>query len=377
MPADYYDILGVSRDADDTAIKRAYRQLARKYHPDVAQDKVAAESHFKEINEAYEVLSDAHKRANYDRFGHAGVNGSGGMGEGGFGGFGAEGFGDIFDMFFGGARAGATQQRRNGPARGSDLRYDVEITLEEAYAGTTREISFRHLATCATCKGNGAEPGTLIVPCDLCGGSGIQRQVRQTPLGQFVTQTTCGKCGGEGNLIPTPCTTCRGRGRVEAEKSLQVKIPAGVDDGSRIRIQGSGEAGIRGGGDGDLYVYLSVARHRLFRRDGLDVHVDVPITFPQAALGGEITVPSLDGELPLQLNAGTQSNSTYRLRGRGMPSVRGGSKGDELVTVHVVVPQKLGKRERELLEEFARVHGDQIDDDRSFFDRVKDAFRAD
>ncbi len=377
MPTDYYDVLGVARDADDTSIKRAYRQLARKYHPDVADDKVAAESHFKEINEAYEVLSDSQKRANYDRYGHAGVQG--GAGDGGFGPFGAaEGFGDIFDMFFGAARGGATQQqRRSGPARGSDLRYDVEITLEEAYAGTTREISFRHLSTCATCKGNGAEPGTLIVPCDLCKGSGIQRQVRQTPLGQFVTQTTCTKCAGEGQIVQSPCATCRGRGRVEQEKNLQVRIPAGVDDGSRIRISGSGEAGVRGGTDGDLYVYLSVARHPQFRRDGLDVQIDVPITFPQAALGAEIQVPSLDGDVALQLNAGTQSNSTYRLRGRGMPSIRGGAKGDELVTVHVVVPEKLSKRERELLEEFAHVRGDQVEEEKSFFDRFKDAFRAD
>ena len=373
MATDYYEVLGVARDADENTIKRAYRQLARTYHPDVAADKAAAENRFKEINEAYEVLSDAQKRANYDRFGHAGVNG--GIGEGGFGPFGSEGFGDIFDMFFGAARGGA-QQRRNGPARGSDLRYDVEITLEEAYAGTTREVTFRHLASCPTCKGNGAEPGTLIVPCDRCSGTGIQRQVRQTPLGQFVTQTTCTKCSGDGQIVQTPCTTCRGRGRIEQEKSLQVKIPAGVDDGSRIRITGSGEAGMRGGPDGDLYVYLSIARHPVFRRDGLDVLVDVPIAFPQAALGGEIRVPSLDGEVPLTLNPGTQSNSTYRLRGRGMPSVRGGAKGDELVTVHVVVPTKIGKRERELLEEYARAGGDQVEE-KSFFDRVKDAFRAD
>jgi len=369
VPADYYEVLGVARDADEGSIKRAYRQLARKYHPDVAKDKVAAETHFKEINEAYEVLSDAQKRANYDRFGHAGVNGEGG----GFG-FGAEGFGDIFDMFFGAARGGQ-QPRRNGPARGSDLRYDVEITLEEAYSGTTREITFRHLATCATCRGTGAEPGTLVVPCDRCGGGGIQRQVRQTPLGQFVTQTTCTKCGGDGQIVQTPCSTCRGRGRVEQEKTLQVRIPPGVDDGSRIRITGSGEAGMRGGADGDLYVYLSIARHHLFRRDGLDVLIDVPIAFPQAALGGELFVASLDGELPLHLTPGTQSGSVYRLRGRGMPSVRGGAKGDQLVTVHVVVPTKLGKRERELLEEYARAGGDQIEE-KSFFDRVKDAFRA-
>jgi molecular chaperone DnaJ len=372
MAADYYEVLGVARDADDSTIKRAYRQLARKYHPDVAADKHAAESHFKEINEAYEVLSDAQKRANYDRFGHAGVNGTG---DGGFGPFGGEGFGDIFDMFFGASRGGA-QQRRNGPARGSDLRYDVDITLEEAYAGTTREITFRHLAGCATCRGSGAEPGTLVVPCDRCGGSGIQRQVRQTPLGQFVTQTTCSKCAGEGQIVQAPCSTCRGRGRVEQEKTLQVRIPPGVDDGSRIRITGSGEAGVRGGPDGDLYVYLSIAQHNAFRRDGLDLLVDVPISFPQAALGGEIRVPSLDGYIPLTLNPGTQSGSQYRLRGRGMPSVRGSGKGDELVTVHIVVPSKLGKRERELLEEYAKAGGDQIEE-KSFFDRVKDAFRAD
>ena len=375
MPTDYYQVLGVARDADESAIKRAYRQLARQYHPDVAADKKAAEAHFKEINEAYEVLSDAQKRSNYDRFGHAGVQGGGA--EGGFGPFGSEGFGDIFDMFFGAARGGGnTQQRRNGPARGSDLRYDVEITLEEAYAGTTRDVSFRHLASCATCRGSGAEPGTLIVPCDRCSGTGIQRQVRQTPLGQFVTQTTCSKCSGDGQIVQTPCSTCRGRGRVEQEKSLQVRIPAGVDDGSRIRISGSGEAGLRGGPDGDLYVYLSVAPHEQFRRDGLDVLLEVGVSFPQAALGGEITVRSLDGAVPLTLHPGTQSGSQYRLRGRGMPSVRGGAKGDQLVTVHVVVPTKLSKRERELLEDYARAGGDQIEE-KSFFDRLKDAFSAD
>ncbi len=373
MPADYYDVLGVARDADDSTIKRAYRQLARKYHPDVANDKAAAEHHFKEINEAYEVLSDSQKRANYDRFGHAGVQGA--AGQGGFGPFGAEGFGDIFDMFFGAARGGQ-QQRRNGPARGSDLRYDVEISLEEAYAGTTRDITFRHLATCQTCRGNGAEPGTLIVPCDRCSGTGIQRQVRQTPLGQFVTQTTCSKCAGDGQTVQSPCPTCRGRGRIEQEKALQVRIPAGVDDGSRIKITGSGEAGLRGGPDGDLYVYLSVAVHRLFRRDGLDVLIDVPVSFPQAALGGELIVPSLEGDIPLTLNPGTQSGSQYRVRGRGMPSIRGGTRGDELVTVHVVVPSKMSKRERELLEEYGRAGGDQIEE-KSFFDRVKDAFRVD
>jgi molecular chaperone DnaJ len=369
VATDYYEVLGVARTAADDDIKRAYRSLARKFHPDVAKDKTTAENKFKEINEAYEVLSDPQKRANYDRFGHAGVDGGA---QGGFG-FGAEGFGDIFDMFFGAARTGGTS-RASGPQRGSDLRYDIEITLEEAFTGTQREISFRHLASCTTCKGTGAEPGSLVVPCDRCSGTGIARQVRQTPLGQFVTQTTCGKCQGEGQIVQQPCHACRGRGRLEADKTLTVKIPAGVDDGSRIRLSGSGEAGLRGGPDGDLYVYLAIRKHAHFRRDALDVHVDVPITFAKAALGGEILVPTLEGERPLQIQAGTQPGSTYRMRGQGMPAVRGGARGDHLVTVHVIVPSKLNKRERELLEEFARA-GD-AEDDRSFFDRVKEAFKA-
>jgi len=372
MPTDYYDVLGIPKGADENEIKRAYRQLARKHHPDVSDDKANAETKFKEINEAYEVLSDPNKRANYDRFGHAGPGGGGfsdfGSGAGG------EGFGDIFDMFFSAAR-GQQQPRRNGPSRGSDLRYDIEITLDEAFSGTQREISFNHLASCTTCKGSGAEPGTLITSCDRCQGSGVMRQVRSTPLGQFVTQTTCTKCNGDGQMIPSPCPTCRGRGRMEAEKSLTVKIPAGVDDGSRIRITGSGEAGMRGGGDGDLYVYLSVKPHERFRRDGMDIYIDVPISYPQATLGGDMEVPSLEGQLPLTLHAGTQSGSTYRLRGRGMPSVRGNARGDQLVMVHVVVPTKLSKRERELLEAYAKEGGDRIEE-RSFFERVKEAFKA-
>ena len=375
MPTDYYETLGVARDATEADIKRAYRGLARVHHPDVAADKVTAENKFKEINEAYEVLSDPQKRSNYDRFGHAAQGG----GASDFGGFSnGEGFGDIFDMFFGAARggAGAQQQRRNGPARGSDLRYDLEITLADAFSGTQREISFNHLASCTTCKGSGAEPGTLISACDRCGGTGAQRQVRQTPLGQFVTQTACAKCGGDGQMIPTPCHTCSGRGRTEAEKTMTVKIPAGVDDGSRIRITGSGEGGMRGGKDGDLYIYLSVARDARFRRDGMDIYVDVPIAFTQAALGGEINVPSLEGELPLTVQSGTQTGSTFRLRGRGMPSVRGQQRGDELITVHVLVPQKLSRREKELLEELGSLGGSRIEDEKSFFDRVKDAFKA-
>ncbi len=375
MPTkDYYDVLGVARSASPDEIKRAYRTLARTHHPDVAEDKAHAEHRFKEINEAYEVLSDPQKRAQYDRFGT--VSAQQGGGDFGFGGFGPAGFGDIFDMFFGDMRGGAQQPRRSGPQRGSDLRYDLEITLDEAFAGTTKEIQFSHLAQCETCKGSGAQPGSLIVACDRCAGSGVMRTVRQTPLGQFVTQTTCTQCGGEGTVTAHPCTTCHGRGRHEVERKLTVKVPAGVDDGSRIRIAGNGEAGIRGGPAGDLYVYLSIAQHALFKRDGLDTYVDIPVSFPQATLGAMIDIPSLEGHLPLTIPPGTQTGTTLRLRGRGMPSVRGSQRGDHHVTVHVVIPSKLNKRQRELLEEYARAGGDAVEE-KTFFDRVKDAFKPD
>lgn len=370
MATDYYGVLGIERGATESDIKQAYRGLARKFHPDVAEDKSVAEVRFKEINEAYEVLSDPAKRQQYDRFGTV----SNGVGAGGFGGFGGggEGFSDIFDMFFGGG--GAQQQRRpNGPARGADLRYDLQITLEEAFRGSEREISFNHLGQCATCSGSGAKPGTLVSRCDRCAGSGVMRSVRQTPLGQFVSQSTCTKCNGEGTIVPTPCETCRGRGRVERTRNLNVKIPAGVDDGSRIRVAGSGEGGARGGPAGDLYVYLGIAPHERLRRDGMDLYVDVPISFSQAALGASVAVETFDGEMPMSIAPGTQPGATIRMRGKGMPQVRGSGRGDLLATVHVVVPTKLSRRERELLEEFSRVTGDAVDDKR-FFDRVKDAF---
>ncbi len=377
MPTkDFYDVLGVNRSASADEIKRAYRALARKHHPDVADNKAEAEHRFKEINEAYEVLSDPQKRAQYDRFGSVGNGSAGGFGDFGFGqGFGGSGFGDIFDIFFGDRMGGQqAQARRSGPARGSDLRYDLEISLEEAFGGATREIQFNHLAQCETCRGSGAAPGTLVVPCDRCGGTGVQRLSRQTPLGQFVTQSTCSKCGGEGQVIQEPCGACAGRGRREVERHLTVKVPAGVDDGSRIRITGNGEAGIRGGAPGDLYVYLSIAPHALFKRDGLDTYVDVPISFPQAALGAQITVPSLEGDLSMVLQAGTQTGTTFRMRGHGMPAVRGNNRGDHLVTVHVAVPSKISKRQRDLLEEYARQGGDRVEE-RSFLDKVKDAFK--
>lgn len=375
MPTDYYEVLGVERGASESEIKRAYRQLARRHHPDVAQDKSKDDTHFKQINEAYEILSDPQKRQMYDRYGHAGTNGAGGnTGFGPFAGFGAsDGFGDLFDMFFG--SRGATSQRPAGPARGADLRYDVEISLEEAYRGSERRISFSHLSTCETCQGSGAQPGTLITMCNRCDGSGRTRSVRQTALGQFVTQTTCSQCNGEGQVTTSPCEACHGRGRLERQRALNVTIPAGVDDGSRIRLEGHGEAGSRGGGAGDLYVYLTLAPHPRFRRSGLDLQVDVPISFAVAALGGSISVETFDGPLEVHIAPGTQSGKTHPIRGRGMPAVRGHTRGTLHVTTHVVVPTHLTRRRREILEEFADSGGDQVDE-RSFFERVKDAFKV-
>ena len=373
MATDFYRTLGVERGATEAEIKRAYRQLARKFHPDVAPNKVEAEAHFKEINEAYEVLSDPRKREMYDLHGQTGNGASSGFT--GFGG--SEGFTDLFDMFFGGGGRTQTAQRPAGPARGADLRYDLDISLEDAFRGSERQVTFSSLGPCDDCGGSGARKGTLITSCDRCHGSGVMRSARQTPLGQFVTQTTCTKCNGEGQTIPSPCDNCRGRGRIERSRTLTVRIPAGVDDGSRIRIGGSGEAGSRGGPSGDLYVYLSIAEHPRFHRNGADLQVEIPVAFAHAALGGSLIVQTLDPERPVEvhINPGTQSGSTYRVRGSGMPNVRGQGQGDLLVTVHVAVPTKLSPRERELLEELARLEGNKTEE-RSFFDRVKDAFKV-
>ncbi len=276
-------------------------------------------------------------------------------------------------MFFGDVRS-AAQSRQTGPQRGADLRYDLEITLEEAFSGVTKQITFGHLGQCEKCKGTGAQPGSLVVPCGRCGGSGAVRTARQTPLGQFVTQTTCAVCQGEGQIVSQPCDACGGEGRRHLERTLSVTVPAGVDNGSRIRIAGNGEAGTHGGPVGDLYVYLTVKPHARFTRDGMDTAVETPVSFPQAALGATVTVPSLEGDLSLYIPPGTQSGTTLHLRGHGMPSVRGSKRGDHRVTVRLVVPQKLSRRQREILEEYAREGGDAVDE-RSFLERVKDAFR--
>ncbi|GAB3483918.1 molecular chaperone DnaJ [Azotobacter salinestris] len=343
---DYYEVLGVERGADEAELKKAYRRLAMKYHPDRNPDNKSAEEKFKEVNEAYEVLSDSGKRMAYDQYGHAGVDQSMGGGAG----FGAGGanfsdiFGDVFSDFFGGGRGGA----RGGPQRGSDLRYTLELNLEEAVRGTTVTIRVPTLVHCKTCDGSGAKKGTTPVTCTTCGGIG---QVRMQQ-GFFSVQQTCPRCHGSGKMIADPCPDCHGQGRVEEHKTLSVKVPAGVDSGDRIRLAGEGEAGTLGGPPGDLYVVVSVREHPIFQRDGKHLYCEVPISFADAALGGELEVPTLDGRVKLKIPEGTQTSKLFRLRGKGVAPVRGGAAGDLMCRVVVETPVNLSKRQRELLEEF-------------------------
>ena len=369
---DYYEVLGVSRTCSEAELKSAFRKLAMQHHPDRNPGDAECEHRFKEINEAYDVLKDGDKRAAYDRFGHAAFE-HGGMGGGhGFGADFAHSFADIFDDLFGmgGGRRGRTQGRE----RGSDLRYNMEISLEEAYAGKTAQIRIPTSVICESCSGTGAKAGSKPKSCATCGGAGKVRHAQ----GFFTLERTCPACHGQGQVIENPCPSCAGAGRITRERTLSVNIPAGVEDGTRIRLAGEGEAGLRGGPAGDLYIFLSLAPHEFFQRDGADLHCRVPISMVTAALGGEFEVPSIDGsQVRVKVPGGTQVGRRFRLSGKGMPVLRSKQSGDMYVQVAVETPQNLTKRQRELLVEFEKLSSEHTQpESASFFSRVKDFLDA-
>jgi molecular chaperone DnaJ len=365
---DYYQVLGVDRQATAEEIKKAFRRLARQYHPDVNKGP-DAEAQFKEINEAYEILSDREKRAMYDRFGHAGPQaGFGGYGD--FGGFG--GIEDIFESFFGGMRTGTSARR--GPARGADLRYDLAITFEEAVFGCEKEIVVPRHEVCPQCQGSGAEPGTQPIRCPQCNGTGEVRRQQQTILGSFIQVTTCPRCHGEREIVTTPCTQCGGQKVVQVERTISVRIPAGVDSGTRIRLAGEGEPGHRGGPAGNLYVELRVESHSYFRREDTNILLELDINVAQAALGDKIKVPTLDGDEELAIPAGTQTGDLFKLRGKGVPYLRRNGRGDQLVMVHVVTPTKLTRKQKQLLDELGKTLGKEVvhQPEKGLFAKVKE-----
>ncbi len=361
---DYYEILSVSRTASPDEIKKAYRKMALKYHPDRNPSNKEAEEKFKEASEAYEVLSDTEKRQIYDQYGHEGLRGSGFTGFHGFEDI-FSSFGDIFGDFF-----GFGGHSRTGPARGDDLRYDLEITFEEAAFGKEAELEIPRTVTCDVCGGTGAKPGTQPITCPACGGRG---QVSRSQ-GFFSISSTCPSCRGTGQLIPEPCETCQGMGRIKQKRKVSLKIPAGVDTGSRLRLRGEGEAGERGGPPGDLYVVIHVQAHDFFEREGDDIYCKIPIPFTMAALGGKLDVPTIDGAESLQIKKGTQSGEVFRLKGKGFPRLRGYGKGDEIIQVIVKVPKKLTKRQETLLKEFALLEGETStpneEESRGFFKKM-------
>jgi molecular chaperone DnaJ len=371
---DYYETLGVSRDADEKALKGAFRKLAMQLHPDKNPGDASAEARFKEVNEAYEVLKDPQKRAAYDRFGHAAFeNGGPGGGGAGFSGFGGASMADIFDDIFGEFMGGGRRaSRSNGRERGADLRYNLDITLDEAFSGKTVEIRVPTSITCTKCSGSGAKPGTQPQTCRTCGGTGKVRASQ----GFFTIERTCAACQGRGETIPHPCEVCSGTGRVTQERTLSVNIPAGIEDGTRIRLSGEGEAGLRGGPSGDLYIFISLKPHVFFQRDGADLHSRVPISMTTAALGGEFEVPLIDGsKTKVRVPEGTQSGKQFRLRQKGMPIMRTRDFGDMYINVTVETPQRLTRRQRELLEEFERESSSENHPDTTgFFARVRDFF---
>ena len=376
---DYYDILGVEKNATDDEIKRAYRKLAKKYHPDVNQGDSNSEAKFKEVNEAYEVLSNSQKRTKYDQFGHSAFEqgGSGGGFGAGFEGFG--GFGDIFETFFDGAFGGSgfnsrSSKGRKGPQRGADLKYRIEIAFEEAAFGVNKEISLTRTELCNTCDGSGAKPGTGHEKCKHCNGAGQVQYKHNTPLGSFMSIKTCDVCRGEGKIITTPCETCGGSGKIRKNVKINIKVPAGIDNGQTISLRGEGEPGTRGGPSGDLYIDVFVRPHTIFQRQGTDIMCEIPVTFVQSALGSELEVPTLEGTIEYTIPEGTQTGAVFKIKGKGIPNIRGNGRGDLYLKVNIEVPKKLNEKQKAVLREFAAISGDEDYEQRkSFFDKMKDA----
>jgi len=367
---DYYEVLGVSRSATDDELKKAYRKLARQFHPDINKE-ADAEDRFKEVNEAYEVLSDGDRRAAYDRYGHA-ASGMGGGGGDPFGG--ANPFGDLFETFFGGAGGQRGRQQR-GPQRGADLQITLDISFLEAAFGCTRDVDLTRQEQCDDCRGTRMKGGAAAPRCSACAGSGEVRRVQQTILGQFMTSSPCTSCGGEGVQITDPCPNCRGRGRVSRARTITVTIPSGIDENATLRLSGQGEASHQGGQPGNLYVKVRVRPHPIFTRQGKTIHSRIAVNMAQAALGDELEIDTLDGSVEFRLPPGTQSSQQFRLRGKGFPDMRGGDRGDQIVTVEVHTPRDLSAEQRALLEQLAATFGNGVitPAGRGFLDRIKDA----
>ena len=370
---DYYEVLGIDRNSTSDEIKSAYRKLAKKYHPDLNPDDSDAEHKFKEATTAYEVLIDENKRARYDRYGESGVNGN--NAGSGFGGF-NDIFDDIFDIFGGGSSGGNAQRRKNGPVRGSDLRYELKLEFEEAVFGAEKEIQIRRTENCSKCDGSGAKSGTEKETCPKCHGSGQVRYTQQSPFGQFVRVGTCDECNGSGEIIKEKCPKCHGSGREIKSRRINAKIPAGVDSNSIITISGEGEHGLRGGSPGDLYIYISVKEDEIFKREGNNIFLNIPISFTEAALGAKIVVPTLEGNEDYTIAEGTQTGTQFRLKSKGVPSIRGVGRGDLYFTVDVKVPTKLSDKQRDLLIELSQEQGEELKEEKKgFFKKVKDVFK--
>jgi molecular chaperone DnaJ len=373
---DYYEILGVGREAGAEEIKKAYRRLARQHHPDVNPGNEEAERKFKEIQEAYDVLCDSQKRATYDRFGHQGESFQGFGGFDNMRGF-TSGFEDIFETFFGGGfSTGRRRGAESAPQRGADLRYDMEITLEEAVRGKDTFIRLQRLEICPDCGGSGAKDGSSPITCQACNGTGQQQFVKNTAFGSFVSVKPCTVCNGEGSIIKEPCLKCLGVGRVSRERKIEVKLPAGLDNGSKMRMTGEGEAGKKGGPPGDLYIVIFVRPHKVFTRQNNDLLCEIPLSFVHATLGGEIEIPTIEGKTKLRIPEGTQPGAVFRLRGKGVPNVRGFGRGDQLVKMKVEIPKRLNAKQKKLLREFALASGLDItaSQEKGFIHRVKDTF---